>query len=159
MAVPAIAQTADTLQPPYKRFPTVPPLQLLMGDSTTQYTKKDLPKDKPVFFLLFSPECSHCQHTAEEIVKHKDDLKDIEIVMATLHPIWQMNEFAEKYGLKGMPNVVMGRDANFILPSFYNIKNLPYMAFYDKKGNLISIYEGSLDIDQVMKIFNESHQP
>lgn len=69
------------------------------------------------------------QHTAEELVQHKDDLKNIQIVMATLHTISQMNAFAESYGLKALPNVVLGKDVYFILPSFYNIHNLSYMRF------------------------------
>jgi len=151
----AMAQTA-TQEPPYKQFPTLPPLQLLLSDSTTKFTKDDLPKKKPVFFLLFSPDCSHCQHTTEEILKYKDDFKDIEIVMATLNPLWQMNEFIEKYKLKELPNMVVGKDYSYVMPSFFNIKNLPFMAFYNKKGDLISIYEGSLDISRVLTIFNEN---
>ncbi|MEO6070712.1 MAG: thioredoxin [Chitinophagaceae bacterium] len=141
--------------PPYKRFPTLPPLQLLLSDSTAKFTKNEFPKKKAVFFLLFSPDCSHCQHTAEELLKYKNDFKNIQIVMATLSPLWQMNEFIEKYKLKEIPGVVVGKDYNYIMPSFYAIKSLPFMAFYDKKGDLISTYEGSLDISRVLAIFKE----
>ena len=65
------AQVADTALAPYKRYPTLPPLQILLGDSTTKYTKEDLPRKKPVLFMLFSPDCSHCQHTAEEMLAKK----------------------------------------------------------------------------------------
>ena len=154
-AITSFAQTGVT-EPPYKKHPTLPPITLLLGDSATKFTKENLPKKKPVFFLLFSPECSHCQHTTEEIIKHKEDLKDIEIVMATLNPLWQMNEFVTKYNLKALPNVVVGKDFAYVLPAFYNIKNLPFMAFYNKKGDLISIYEGLLDISRVLTIFKEN---
>ena len=141
---------------PYKRFPTLPPLQMLLGDSTSKYTKDNIPKDKQVLFMLFSPDCSHCQHTAEEMNKHKEDLKNIHIVLATLHPLWQMNDFVKKYGLDQFNNVVIGKDIYYIMPSFYNIKSLPYMAMYNKKGNLISVFEGSLSIPKVLQIFNEN---
>src|SRR5687768_13743286 len=65
----------DSTTPAFRKYPTFPPLQLLLGDSATKYTKEDLPKKKPVLIMLFSPECSHCQHTAEEMVKHKEELK------------------------------------------------------------------------------------
>ena len=146
---------AEPLEPPYKRFPTVPPLQILLGDSVTKYTKENLPKKKPVFIMLFSPDCTHCQHTAEEMIKHKEELKDIHIVMATMHSITQMNEFVQKYGLNQIPNLVVGKDVYYILSGFYNIKNLPYMAFYNKKGNLISGMEGGLPIPKVLQIFNQ----
>ena len=146
----------DTAQPPYKRFPHVPALQLLLGDSTTVYKKEALPKGKPVLLLIFSQECSHCQHTAEEIVQHKAELKNIQIVMATLHSISQMNAFADSFGLKALPNVVLGKDVHYILPSFYSIRNLPYMALYKANGDLIQTVEGSLPIENVIALFKKA---
>ena len=146
------AQMADTTLAPYLRYPTLPPLQLMLGDST-KYTKEDLPRKKPVLLMLFSPDCSHCQHTAEELLQYKKEIKDIHIVMATLQSIPQMNAFVEKYKLKELPNVVVGRDTYFLMPSYYNIKNLPYLAFYNKKGELIKGFEGSMSVEKILKEF------
>ena len=52
----AFAQQTD---PPYKRFPTAPPLKLLLTDSTTIFTDKELKKNTPLFFILFSPDFEH----------------------------------------------------------------------------------------------------
>jgi thioredoxin-related protein len=141
--------------PPYKRFPTVPPIQLLLGDSTTTYTKANIPAKKKVLIMLFSPECGHCQHTAEEIYQHREELKDVHIVMATIYPLYEMNDFMKKYKLSEMKNVVAGRDLKVTLPVFYAIRNFPYLAMYDKKGNLIMGFEGSMPIEKVIKIFKE----
>ena len=149
------AQT-DSIQPPYKRFPQVPPFQILLGDSTTMYTKASLPKNKPVLLMLFSPECSHCQHSAEELVQYKEKLKGIQVVMVTLHTISQMNAFADTYGLKALPNVVVGKDVYVILPPFFSIHNLPYMAFYKRNGDLIRTVEGSLPMEKVIELFQKS---
>jgi len=146
----------DTAQPPFKRFPTHPPLQILLSDSVTKYTKNNLPKKTPVLFMLFSPDCSHCQHTAEEMIKYKDDIKDFQIVMTTLHPLWQMNAFVEKYNLKNLENVVIGKDMYYIMPSFYNVKNLPFLAFYNKKGNLITTSEGSMPLQRMIEVFKQN---
>src|SRR5919205_3267867 len=97
----------DTAQLPYKRFPTLPPVKLLLSDSTSMFTKADFQKKKPVLLMLFSPDCSHCQHETEELVKYKDDLKDVQIVMATLQPLSDMKDFIERYKLKELPNVVV----------------------------------------------------
>ena len=149
------AQT-DSTQLPYKRFPHVPPFQLLLGDSTTVYQKEALPKGKPVLLMIFSPECSHCQHTAEDIVAHKDALKNIQIVMATLHTITQMNDFAKTYKLTDLTNVVLGKDVHYILPPFYSIHSLPYMAFYKSNGDLIDTMEGSLPMEKVIEVFKKA---
>jgi thioredoxin-related protein len=146
----------DSLQPAFKRFPEVPPIQILLSDSTTIYTKAQLPKKKPVLFMIFSPECSHCQHETEQLLAHKDELKDIQIVMITMYPIWMMKEFISKYKLDDMPNVVVGRDFNYFTPGYFSISNLPFLAMYNKKGELISAFEGSLGIEKVIEIFKDN---
>jgi thioredoxin-related protein len=143
----------DSTTPPYLKHPVVPPIQLLLSDSTTTYTKANLPGKTPVLLMLFSPECSHCQHETEELIAHIDELKNIQIVMATLHPISRMKEFISQYKLDEQKNIVVGKDIYYILPSFYMIHNLPYMALYDKKGRLIKAAEGSFGIQNVIDIF------
>ena len=145
----------DSTTPPYKKFPTLPPLQILLGDSTTRYTKENLPAKKPALILLFSPDCSHCQHEAEELVAHKEEIKDLQIVMITFHPLWQMNEFVKKYKLDELSNLVVGKDIYLLMPAFYAIHNLPFLAMYDKKGNLIKVFEGTMEINQLMETFNK----
>lgn len=103
--------------------------------------------------MLFSPECSHCQHTAEEMLKYKEELKDIHIIMATFLPLKQMNDFVETYRLKEMENVVVGKDIFFIIPPFYGVKSLPFLAFYDKKGDLIHGFEGSMPVGKIIDVF------
>src|ERR1051325_8171179 len=93
-----LAQQDSVLPAPYKRFPTIPPMQLLLSDSTTKYTKENIPKKTPVLIVLFNPDCEHCQHEAEEIVAHKKDFQKIQIIMATTYSITRMKEFANKYG-------------------------------------------------------------
>jgi len=146
----------NVTEPPYKRFPTLPPIQLLLGDSITKYTKENIPDKKPVLVMLFSPDCSHCQHTAEEMYKNKEALKDIHIVMSTVLSLYEMNSFMKKYKLEEMKNVVAGKDIYFLLPPFYAIKNFPYMAMYNKKGSLIMGFEGSMAIVKVIKVFKDN---
>lgn len=151
-SVPTIAQS-DSTQLPYKRFPTVPPLKLLLSDSTTKFTKEDLSKKKPVLLMIFSPECDHCKHETEAIIQHIDDLKKVQIVMATLLPYSNMKAFYDHYELKKYDNIVVGKDLNYMLPAFYGIHNMPYLAFYDKKGNLIKTFEGAMKIEDVIETF------
>jgi thiol-disulfide isomerase/thioredoxin len=154
LAISGFAQV-DSITPPYKRFPSLPPLQVLLGDSTTIYTKRNIPSDKPVLVMIFSPECSHCQHETEEIIAHKEQFKDVQILMVTFHPLWQMNEFVEKYKLKEQPNIVVGKDVYLLLPGFFAFHNLPFHALYDKKGELLKVFEGSMDIEKILESFKD----
>lgn len=151
--MPAFGQV-DSTQLPYKRFPTVPPIKLLLSDSTTIFTKEDLAKKKPILLIVFSPDCDHCKHETEAIIQHIDDLKKVQIIMATMLPYDKMKGFYEEYELKKYDNIVVGKDLNYMLPAFYGIHNLPYLAFYDKKGKLITTFEGSMKIEDVITTLN-----
>ncbi|HMG66067.1 MAG TPA: thioredoxin fold domain-containing protein [Chitinophagaceae bacterium] len=140
---------------PYKRFPTVPPFQLLKVDSSSYFTKSDLKKNKPVLLILFNPDCEHCKHETEEIIKNIDQFKDIQIVMATMMPFDEMKSFYEKYDLKRFDNITVGQDIKYTLPVFYNIRFMPYLAMYNKKGNLLTTFEGSMKIEDLENVFKQ----
>ena len=101
--------------------------------------------------VLFSPDCEHCQHETEEIIKHIDAFEKVQIIMCTMLPYDKMAAFYTKYDLKRFDNIIMGKDMNYMLPAFYNVRNLPFLAFYNKKKELISVFEGSLPIEKVIE--------
>lgn len=140
---------ADSTTPTYKKFPTVPPLQLTLVDSTS-FSKEKLNKKKATMIMLFSPDCDHCKHETEELIKRMDEFRDVQIIMATPLPFDKMKEYYQHYGLAKYPNIKMGQDAKFMLPVFFNIKSFPFLAFYNKKQELISVFEGSMPMDQVL---------
>jgi hypothetical protein len=146
----AVFSQSDSTKAPYLRFPTFPPVKLLLPDSTSNFSKADLPKKAAVMVMLFNPECEHCQHETEEIIKHMSEFKNIEIVMATMMPFNMMQGFREKYKLAQYKNVIVGQDQHYFLPTFYNIRNLPFLAFYNKKKELISVFQGSMPIEKVL---------
>ncbi|HKO80526.1 MAG TPA: thioredoxin fold domain-containing protein [Chitinophagaceae bacterium] len=142
---------ADSTEAPYKRFPAIPPFKLLLTDSNTYVTKDDLEKKKPVMIMLFSPDCEHCKHETEDIIRNMNAFKKIQIVMATTLPFDKMVDFYNKYDLKRFDNIVVGRDVSYFFPVFYNIRNLPFLAFYDKKKELISVFSGALPVEKVIE--------
>ncbi len=148
--ISAAAQN-DSLQPPYKRFPSFPPVKLLLPDSASFFTKKDLDKKQPVMLMLFNPQCEHCQHETEALTARINDFKDIRIVMATNMPFDSMMAFRQRYSLMNYKNITVGQDINYFLTSFFMIHSLPFLAFYNKKKELISVFEGGLPMDRVLK--------
>jgi thioredoxin-related protein len=140
---------------PYLRFPTIPPFHLLKLDSTTYLTKEDVKKNRRTIIMFFSPDCDHCKHQTESILQDFSKFKDIEIIMATYQPFEELKEFNTHYRLFEHPNMKLGRDEKFFLPPFYKIRNLPYLALYDKKGNLITTFEGTQKIDTILAAFDK----
>jgi thioredoxin-related protein len=151
--VTSFCQQDSLTIPPYRRFPTVPPFKLLKIDSSSYFTKNDLKKNKPVLIILFSPDCEYCQHETEEIIKNIDKLRNVQIIMSTNMSFDLMKSFYEKYELQKFENITVGRDFQYILPSFYQIRFMPYLAMYDKKGNLITTFQGSMKIEDVVNLF------
>jgi len=149
------AATASRPEAPYLRFPTIPPFKILKVDSTNFYTRDDLKKNKLTIVMFFSPTCEHCKHQTEDILADPEDFKDVEIVMATYQPFGEMKEFNTYYRIGDHPNIKLGRDEKYVLPGFYsNMANLPYLALYDKKGNLITTFQGNQKTTTLMTAFH-----
>lgn len=146
--------TASAQETPlYLSQKTPPPAVLLLTDSVTKWNlKAKLEKDKPLLLVFFSPDCDHCQHETEQIIKNISQFKGIQIVMATTKDFKEMKDFARKYELSKY-NITVGRDIAYIIPSYYGMKNLPYLAFYDKNKKLISTFEGTLGVPAILKAF------
>lgn len=149
----AAAGQSIPADPPYKRFPSVPPLNLLLQDSASYFTKADLKKNKKTLIILFSPDCDHCQHEAKELVKHRDAFKDVQIVFSSTAPLHQLYEFYDRYELAKMHHVVVGKDYQYILPSFFQMKNFPFLALYNKKQELVKVFEGAYPVERIIEAF------
>lgn len=147
----ASAQTLPPDSPAYKRFPTVPPFTILQIDSTN-LTKEQL-KHQPTIIMYFSPDCDHCKHQWADMEKRMNDLKKYQIVMVTHQPFDTMVAFYKDHKLEEYSNVKMGQDTKFFFPPFFRMKTLPYLALYDKHGNLITTFEGNVKIDKMLAAF------
>lgn len=73
--------------------------------------------------------------------------------MATPMPFNQMKEFSMKYKLDQFENITVGQDFQYFLPSFFMVRNLPYLAMYDKKGKLLKTFEGNMKVDDLIQVF------
>ena len=133
----------------YQRFPEVPPITLLKSDSGI-ITKDELKKNRPIILMYFSPECHHCQKQMEDILVRIDDLEKVQIILATYRPMEELIAFQNKYKLHEHSNIQAGRDTKYFIQPFYRIKNLPYLALYDKKGKLITTFEGNVSVDRLI---------
>jgi len=150
-----VSAQGDSLQAPYKRFPSFPPVKLLLPDSISHFTKADLPKKMPIMLMVFSPTCEHCQHETAELINNIDKFKNIFIVMTTSMPFDSMLAYREKYHLERYENIIVAQDTDYFLFTFYQVHNLPFLAFYDKKKELISVFEGGLPMKLVLKEFEK----
>lgn len=149
IGVKANGQAKDSL-PPYLQVPIIPPFKLTLLDGSF-FMKKDLPK-KTVVVTYFSPECGHCQGEAERLIASAALYNNKFFVWASYHDIESIKAFCEKYGLHKLKNVVVGRDADYFIPTFYRVKFTPFSAVYNKKGNLIKAYADGLQWEELKQL-------
>ena len=89
----------DSTAPVYQRFPTIPQFTVYKAPDSTAFSRDDLQKRKPVVFMVFSPDCEHCQHETELLLADIKKFKGAQIVMVTYLPYDEMMAFYKHYDL------------------------------------------------------------
>ena len=100
--------------------------------------------------MLFSPDCDHCQHQTEDIIQNIAAFKNTQIVMTTVLPFNQMKTFYETYRLQRFKNIIMGRDVLYFFSPYYRAQFTPYLALYNKKGELLYTNDGQVKIETLL---------
>ncbi|WP_126970649.1 TlpA family protein disulfide reductase [Gynurincola endophyticus] len=144
-----VSQAQEANLPPYKRFPTLPPFEITTIDRQV-YTKSNL-EAKPTVIMFFSPTCDHCQHQVEDFQKNYDKIKQFQFVLACYTKPEELSKFINDYNMHKYPAFKLGIDTKYVLPPFYDIKSLPFIALYDKKGKLIKAQQGNMKVDDMIK--------
>lgn len=146
-----MAQEVDTIPAYQKDSMHIPSFTILKTDST--YTNdKAIPKNKPVVIIYFSPTCGHCQITADEFSKKMKDMRDIYFVWVSYYSLPEIKDFAAKFHLQQFNNLIIGRDENYAIPSYYKVKFTPFMALYDKQHHLVKTWEQGTEADTLVKM-------
>ncbi len=142
---------ADTV-PIYKRFPEVPPFTLRTVPDSMQFIKQDLKKNMATIIMIFSPDCEHCQRATRDLQAHAAELRKVQIVMASPLDYSIIEKFYKEYNIALYPNIIMGRDASYMLGSFYKITSFPSIFVYNKKGKFIEKFEGDVPFSKIVKV-------
>ena len=136
--------------PVYLRFPVIPSFTVFKAPDSTAFTRDDLHKKKSTVFVIFSPDCEHCQRETEMMLKNIHDFKNTQIVMITYLPYEEMIRFYKTYKIANYPQIVMARDTKFFFPVFFKVRNLPSIFVYDKKGKFKKSFEGDVKIQTIV---------
>jgi thioredoxin-related protein len=145
----------DTTFNSYLKFTSIPDFEIAKAPDSTTVTKADVVKKGHLFMLVFfSPDCEHCQKETKDFVAHKDDFKDIQVLMVSPMPYASIKQFYTDYGVSNLPNFTMGQDWAYHLgtklkPHFY-----PTMILYDKLGNYITAFSGNVAIPKIIEAFH-----
>jgi len=136
----------------YLRFPTVPPFSITKVSDSTKFTKDDLSKKKATIIIIYSPDCDHCQHETKELTANIKLFKKAQIIMASPLEHVHLKKFYEEYKIADYPNIIMGRDPAYFFGTFYHIRSFPAIFVYDKKGNFINTFDGTVPVQKIAEV-------
>lgn len=133
----------------YKRFPVVPVFSIMTVPDSSRFTNENLQKKRPVIIMLFSPDCGHCQLAVKDLKEHIALFKKAQIIMVSSLDFDEINRFYKEYNIAEDSNIVMGRDAAYLLGTFYKLHHYPSMFVYNKKKKFVKAFEGTFKMETV----------
>ena len=128
----------------------LPVFKIYTAPDSTAFTNDQLKKDKPVVLMFFSPDCDHCQKEIKELLAYKEELKDLQIVMASPAAFAEINNFYADYNIASMSNIVMGKDQGYALGMKYQLRTYPSVFVYDAKGTLAKAFIGNVSVPVIL---------
>jgi thiol-disulfide isomerase/thioredoxin len=156
VAIPGKSQQSQDPPPlPYLSDKSIPAFDILEVDSTTVFHTQDIPSGKPVILMYFSPDCEHCQHMTEEILKTMDSLQNTRIVMLTSLPFFKMKNFYSYYKIGDYKNITMGRDGQFFFSRHFGSQYVPYLAIYDRHKKLLKVFDGGTKVSTLIQLVQD----
>ncbi|MDO9579533.1 MAG: hypothetical protein Q7J06_03040 [Bacteroidales bacterium] len=84
-----------------------------------------------------------------------DDFWNASIAMITYQPVPNVAQYVLKNKLNIYPNIYVGTEESFfIVRYYYNVKRFPFIALYNKNGDLIKIWAKNENIDDLSNRLN-----
>ena len=129
---------------------SIPSFKMLLTNGKTFYSK-DMPPQKAVIIIYFSPDCEHCQTLMNAFFKKASDFKKAEIIMVTFKPLNEVADFEKSYQTNKYLNIIVGTEVPvFFFKMYYNLVNTPFTVLFDKQGKYIYSYRKETPIDDLV---------
>lgn len=137
---------------PYLKQKTLPAFTL-QKISKGNFTKANLPADKPVVIFVFSPTCGHCAQETMQIIENMQTLKKCSFVYTSISTDKQkIAEFILETGIDTYPNIYLGMDTELKLASFFRPTVTPFAAVYNKKQQLVHAFSDGYVMPKLLNI-------
>jgi hypothetical protein len=129
----------------------IPSFSLLLADSMTHLSTKEIPDGKPFIVVGFSPYCPHCQGEIQDIIHHIGQFKETHFYLVTSFPVSDVKKFYNRFQLDKYPNITVGSDSTNTFLSYFNWHKIPYTAIYDGKKRLAQTIAGRANIASILR--------
>lgn len=101
-------------------------------------------------FILFQPDCDHCQNEAVEIEQRLEDFRDYTLYFISSSPMEQITAFAKNFKLDNKDNVKFALTTNEGVLTYYGAIPTPSIYVYSQ-GKLRTSFNGQTDVENILK--------
>jgi hypothetical protein len=128
----------------------LPPFKILQANGKV-FQAQNLPMEKSIAIIYFSPECDHCTDFLKQFFKRASEFKNVSVVMITFLSQEKVKKFVTENKVSQYPNITVGTEGtSFFVKNYYKVHDLPFMALHDKMGRLIRLYQKDIPLDDVL---------
>ena len=144
---------AQNAQPEHDYPTTMPAFQFVKIKGDGIFDSKDIKKNKSTIIGLVSPECIHCLLSLEHLNNNFDKLKNVNIILVTEY---SKEEFYNKISTLApkfyeSASVEILQDTDYEFAEKFKPLTIPTFYLYNKKGELITVKRGSVEINQIFQ--------
>ena len=128
----------------------LPPFSIMQPNGKN-FRAQNLPFEKPIIIIYFSPDCEDCLSFMDKFFTRIKDFDKATVVLISYFPIKDLAKFSVKYKTVNYKNIILGTEgSSFFVKDYYKIMDLPFAALYDKDGNIQSSYQKKIPINEII---------
>lgn len=136
---------------PGDEYVRVPSLELVKMDSSGIIRTDSIPKDKPIVFMFFQSDCSHCQDEMTSITENAPLIRDWQILLVSRQPLDSIRSFSYRNNLHEFRNITVCKDTGMMFFKVFQMQSIPSSVIYDANGDLRVRYDGAIDVFKMKK--------
>lgn len=135
-------------------FLKLPPIRILLQDSISAWDSQQLPADRPLVILYFSPDCVHCADMTSYLMDSLRLLQGATLLFVSNAPLEDIRRFSQSYHIDAHQNMIIGNDQQYNVFNIYKINAFPEIIIYNRQRKLAKLYKGEIDIQQILHAIN-----
>ena len=129
----------------------LPPFRIMQTNGQV-FNATQLPMGKPIVVIYFDPDCHDCQALMGQLFSQTKSFQKASLALITNASINQVIVFADKYKVATYKNMVVGTEgANAPIGQYYHYPPMPFVALYDKNGNLLMTYKKTVPMADLVE--------
>lgn len=125
--------------------------KMMLTDSLTEVCSMSERELWPSLFIYFDPDCDHCKHTIEALLKQKERFREVNIYLLGLSSYQKLKAFEKHYDLKLYKNIVVAKDTRLSYIYKYQGNGVPLIAVYNVNRQMAALFRDSVGIETIAK--------